>query len=113
MKLLVDAKLLVEILDQLGLDATHVDDLPKGDETSDAEISNYVDTHDLMVVTKDIDFYHSYTTVGKLKRLFLITTGNLKNRQLFNLFRNNILVIKNALKRSNFVELSNSGLIEH
>ena len=116
MKLLVDAQLpnlLIEILSQLGLDATHVDDLPKGDETPDAEISTYADAHNLMVVTKDVDFYHSYMTVGKPKKLFLITTGNLKNRQLFNLLRNNILVIKNALKRSDFVELSNDGLIEH
>ena len=38
MKLIVDAQLpakLCEILNQLGLESIHVDELPKGDETSD------------------------------------------------------------------------------
>jgi len=51
--------------------------------------------------------------LGRPKKLFLIATGNLKNRQLFDLIRNNALIIKNALKKSSFVELSNEGIIEH
>jgi len=116
MKLIVDAQLplkLCEILNQLGVESTHVNDLPKGDETSDKEITEFVDHENLIMVTKDFDFYHSYMTLGKPKRLFLITTGNLKNRQLFNLFRKNALIIKNALDRSNFIELSNEGITEH
>ncbi|GAB5525941.1 MAG: hypothetical protein Roseis2KO_38130 [Roseivirga sp.] len=116
MKLIVDAQLpvkLCEILNQLGLDSMHVDELPKGDETTDTEIIRFADHKDLIVVTKDFDFYHSYMTLSKPKKLFLITTGNLKNRQLFDLFRNNSLIIKNALNRSSFVELSNQGITEH
>mgnify|MGYP006275393905 FL=1 len=116
MKLIVDAQLpvkLCEVLNQLGLESIHVDELPKGDETPDIEITNFADRENLIVVTKDFDFYHSHMTLGKPKKLFLITTGNLKNRQLFTLFRNNTLIIKNALGRSSFVELSNEGLTEH
>jgi predicted nuclease of predicted toxin-antitoxin system len=116
MKLIVDAQLpekLCEILNQLGLESIHVDELPNGDETSDIEITKFADRENLIVVTKDFDFYHSYMTLGKPKKLFLITTGNLKNRQLFDLFRNNTLIIKNALNRSSFVELSNKGITEH
>ncbi|MEX2568719.1 MAG: DUF5615 family PIN-like protein [Cyclobacteriaceae bacterium] len=116
MKLIVDAQLpvkLCEILNQLGVDSIHVDELPKGDETLDREITEFADSENLIVATKDFDFYHSYMTLGKPKKLFLITTGNLKNRQLFNLFRNNALLIKNALDRSNFIELSNEGITEH
>ena len=98
---------------QLGLESIHVDELPKGDETPDVEITKFADRENLIVVTKDFDFYHSYMTLGKPKKLFLITTGNLKNRQLFNLFRNNDLIIKNALNRSSFLELSNEGITEH
>jgi predicted nuclease of predicted toxin-antitoxin system len=90
----------------------HVNELPNGDETPDVEIAKFADRENLMVVTKDFDFYHSYMTSGKPKMLFLITTGNLKNRHLFNLSRNNILIITNALDRSSFIELSNEGLIE-
>jgi predicted nuclease of predicted toxin-antitoxin system len=116
MKLIVDAQLpakLCEVLHQLGLESIHVDELPKGDETPDMEIIKFADRENLIVVTKDVDFYHSHMTLGKPKKLFLIATGNLKNRQLFNLFRNNALIIKNALNRSNFVELSNEGITEH
>ena len=116
MRLIVDAQLpvkLCEILKQLGLESIHVDELPKGDETPDMEITKFADLENLIVVTKDFDFYHSYMALGRPKKLFLITTGNLKNRQLFDLFRKNALIIKNALKKSSFVELSNEGIIEH
>jgi predicted nuclease of predicted toxin-antitoxin system len=116
MKLIVDAQLpekLCEILTQIGLESMHVDELPNGDETADKEISNFADRQSLIVVTKDFDFYHSHMTVKKPKKLFLITTGNLKNKQLFNLFRNNALTIKKALDRSSFIELSNEGITEH
>jgi predicted nuclease of predicted toxin-antitoxin system len=52
-------------------------------------------------------------TIGKPKKLFLVTTGNLKNKQLFNLFRNNASIVRNALDRSSFIELSNEGITEH
>lgn len=116
MKLILDAQLpvkLCEILKQIGLEFIHVDELPKGDETPDKEIAEIADIENLIVVTKDFDFYHSHMALGKPKKLFLITTGNLKNRQLFNLIRNNALVIMNALNKNCFVELSNEGLTEH
>ncbi|MEQ9102726.1 MAG: DUF5615 family PIN-like protein [Imperialibacter sp.] len=116
MKLIVDAQLptkLCEILNQLGLESFHVAELPKGDETPDEEITELADRQNLILVTKDFDFYHSHMALGKPKKLFLVTTGNLKNRQLFDLFRNNFLLIKNALNRSNFVELNNEGITEH
>lgn len=116
MKLIVDAQLptkLCEILSQVGLESLHVAALPKGDETPDADIVEFADRQNLILVTKDFDFYHSHMALGKPKKLFLITTGNIKNRQLFDLFRNNFLIIKAALNRSNFVELSNDGITEH
>ena len=83
MKLLVDAQLpskLCEILIDLGIDAIHVDELPKGDETSDFEITKYANQNNLVVTTKDSDFYHSHMVLNTPKRLFLISTGNMKNR---------------------------------
>ncbi|MFC2186575.1 DUF5615 family PIN-like protein [Fulvivirgaceae bacterium LMO-SS25] len=116
MKLIVDAQLpikLCEILQQIGIESIHVEQLPKGDETSDNEITKFADLENLTVLTKDFDFYHSHMALGKPKNLFLITTGNLKNKQLFDLFRSNSLIIKNALSNSSFVELSNDGIITH
>ncbi len=116
MKLIVDAQLpvkLCEILNHLGMEAIHVEELPKGDESTDREITEYADLNGLIVVTKDYDFYHSHMVYKKPGRLFLITTGNLKNKQLFDLFRNNEDTIKKALSRSVFIELNNDGIIEH
>ena len=116
MKLIVDAQLpskLSSILNQLGIDAMHVDELPEGDETSDANIIEYADVNNLIVLTKDYDFYHSHMALGKPKRLFLISTGNIKNRKLFNLFRNNVEVISDSLKHYSFIELTNVGIIQH
>jgi predicted nuclease of predicted toxin-antitoxin system len=45
------------------------------------------------------------------KKLFLISTGNIKNKQLFDLIRNNSIIISEMLKRKNFLELTNSGII--
>ena len=116
MKLLVDAQLpskLCEILDMIGIDSLHVDSLPQKDETSDKEISIYADANDLIVISKDSDFYHSHMILGQPKRLLLITTGNIKNRKLFDLIRDNILVITNLFETCNYVELTNDGIIGH
>lgn len=63
MNFLIDAQLpsrLTNVLTDLGCEAMHVDLLPKGDETPDDEIAKYADKNNLMVITKDFDFYHSY-----------------------------------------------------
>ncbi|WP_420582012.1 DUF5615 family PIN-like protein [Reichenbachiella sp.] len=116
MKLLVDAQLpikLCEIFDQLHIKSFHVEDLPDGDQTSDLEIIKFADENELIVTTKDYDFYHSHMALQKPKFLFLITTGNIKNRQLFDLIRANAELIRAALETNHFVEMTNDGLIEH
>ena len=114
MNIIVDAQLpfkLCEILQQLGASSIHVQELPDGDETSDLEIIKYADRNKLIVLTKDSDFYHSHMALGKPNKLLLISTGNIKNTQLFSLFRNNFLLISNSLEKNNFVELTTEGLI--
>ena len=52
MKLMVDAQLpakLCEVLNQLGLESIHVDELPKGDETPDTEITKLADRENLII----------------------------------------------------------------
>ena len=80
MKLIVDAQLpvkLCEVLKEIGIDSIHVDELPNGDETPDALITAHVDKNNLIVLTKDSDFYHSHMVSGKPQKLFLVTTGNI------------------------------------
>ncbi|MGK7389149.1 MAG: DUF5615 family PIN-like protein [Candidatus Cyclobacteriaceae bacterium M2_1C_046] len=116
MKFIVDAQLpplLCEILEKAGFTSLHVDSLPKGDESPDKEIVKYADNNDLIVITKDLDFYYSHMIMGQPKKLLLITTGNIKNKNLFDIIRNNISNLKNLFDSCNYVELNNSGLIGH
>ena len=116
MKFLVDAQLpekLCEILQTAGLDSVHVDSLPNGDETSDKDIAIHADQHGLIVITKDSDFYHSHMILGQPKRLLLLTTGNIKNRALFDLIRHNALKIKALFETCNYVEMTNDSIIGH
>jgi len=113
LKFLVDAQLpelLCEILNDYGIEAIHVNALPAGDETSDNEITEFSDKNGYTVVTKDLDFYHSHKRFGRPQKLLLITTGNIKNRALFDLFRNNMKTIKHLAGPSNYLEISEEGV---
>jgi len=116
MRFLVDAQLpplLCDILEKAGFKAVHVDALPKGDESTDNEIMKYADKNDLIVITKDLDFHYSHMIIGEPKKLLLITTGNIKNKDLFNIFRNNKVNFENLFNNCNYVELNINGLIGH
>jgi len=112
-KFLVDAQLppkLCEIIESAGFSAMHVEALPAGDETKDQEIIDYADKHQLIVITKDIDFYHSHMILGKPEKLFLITTGNIRNKKLFNLIRMHSKSFKKLLDNCHYIELSDDGI---
>lgn len=47
---------------------------------------------------------------GKPARLFLIQTGNIKNRELFDLVRNNHEMIKKYAKDHRYMELHHEGV---
>lgn len=49
--------------------------------------------------------------VGMQKKLLLITTGNIKNKDLFTLIRNNVDNIHDLFKTCDYVELSNGNII--
>lgn len=88
----------------------HVNSLPGGDETTDSQIAEFSDNNGYTVVTKDLDFYHGHKRYGKPRNLILITTGNIKNRTLFDLFRGNLKTIKRLARHSNYLEISEEGV---
>jgi predicted nuclease of predicted toxin-antitoxin system len=114
MKFLIDAQLpseLERILKEFECDCIHVDSLPLRDKTSDSEIRKIADQQERIVITKDFDFYYTHMANGSPKQLLIITTGNIKNRTLFDLFRNNFKEIQIAFKGCRLVELSNTEVI--
>jgi predicted nuclease of predicted toxin-antitoxin system len=115
-KLLIDAQLpllLNTILNELGYNSVHVDSLLNGDESSDSEIINYADEHKLIVTTKDSDFFYSHSLHTKPSKLLLVSTGNIKNKQLLDIFRKNHLQLHELFKTANFVEINSNGVASH
>ena len=116
MKLLIDAQLpqlLNAVLNELGYNSIHVDSLINGDESSDVEIINYADSNNLIVVTKDSDFFHSHSLQNKPAKLLLVSTGNIKNRQLLDIFRKNHSRTHKLFETVNFLEINSSGIASH
>lgn len=113
---LVDAQLpylLAEVLRQKGYDVVHTDDLPDKDETSDTSIRTLATRENRIVITKDSDFQDSYLLFRQPPRLLLLTTGNIKNRALLDLFRQSIITIDTLFEQHSFIELNNEDLIVH
>lgn len=87
--------------------------MPDRDETEDYCICQIADKESRVVITKDSDFYDSHLVLKQPAKLLIITTGNLKNRQLLNLFRENIPEIIRLFDQHNLIELTNEDIIVH
>lgn len=116
MKFVVDAQLprrLVRQLRQLGFEAQHTWGLDLGNSTPDSEVARIADLEGATVVTKDSDFMNSHILNGSPKKLLIISTGNISNKSLLELFNCHIEAIASALNESNLVELNEEGLVIH
>ena len=88
MKLLVDAQLpqlLALWLKSQGYDAIHTLELSKANESDDHEIISIADREGGIVTSKDSDFLDDHILLGRPKRLLVIKTGNIRNRDLMNI----------------------------
>ncbi len=113
MRLLVDAQLprrLVYRLRDTGHDAKHTLDLPAGNRTTDSEIARIATAEERIVVTKDADFVNTFIVHGQPRKLLLISTGNITNRELERLFFTNIGQITEIFEQHDFVELDLKGV---
>jgi predicted nuclease of predicted toxin-antitoxin system len=116
MRFLVDANLpfkLTVTLRNLGFDVIHTDNLPNKEHTTDREIRDISMEEDRIVISKDSDFLDSHLIIGVPKKFLYISTGNIINRELFDLVENNIDQIKELFVTYNLIELNNEELIIH
>jgi predicted nuclease of predicted toxin-antitoxin system len=107
MKFLVDAQLPRRMADWLRAalhDAIHTFDLPDGNRSSDAKIIAEADAQSRVVITKDADFVNSHLLSGRPAKLLLISSGNLSNPQMEQLFVPLIATITVELQNNAFVE---------
>ena len=116
MKFIIDAQLPYALsmhLKQKGFDVIHTDDLPNKELTTDNEIREISVKEDRIVVTKDSDFLDSYYIKGIPPKLLLVSTGNIKNKVLFNLLESNIEKIIELFGQYTFIELDNNEILGH
>lgn len=96
-----------------GHDTIHTLDLPDANRTTDAEI-NELSTRDLrVVITKDTDFVDSFLLFHRPYKLLLISTGNIANADLVELFVAQIQAITVAFESYEYLELTRTTLIFH
>ncbi len=117
MQYLIDAQLPRKLRDwlmQSGVDAIHTLDLPKSNLTSDLELIEEYSSSTVVIVSKDKDFPHQRIIRGKPEMLLWITTGNLVNQELLELFEKNFDYINSSFHGgSKFIEMDNVSVIIH
>jgi predicted nuclease of predicted toxin-antitoxin system len=112
----VDAQLprrLAYRLRDAGHNVLHTLDLPAGNRTSDAEINDMSMRSSRVVVTKDTDFVDSFLLFHRPYKPLLISTGNITNSDLEDLFMGQIKVITTAFESYDYLELTRDTLIFH
>ncbi|NEQ38979.1 MAG: hypothetical protein F6K40_23000 [Okeania sp. SIO3I5] len=116
MKFLVDAQLPVRLavfLRSAGYDTIHTKDLPLQNATPDTEINSLSVLENRIVVTKDHDFFDSFLIRQEPYKLLLVTTGNIPNKELMNLFINNLSQLVELLEANSLIEMSINSIIVH
>lgn len=115
MKFIVDAqlpKILAYSLRDKGFDVVHTSELPDGNDTTDDEINRLSLAENRIVISKDGDFYDSFTAKKEPYKLLHIKTGNIKNSQLIELFDKNSELIIKELSESSVVQISRNYVIK-
>jgi predicted nuclease of predicted toxin-antitoxin system len=115
-KLLVDAQLprrLALWLQQRGHDVIHTLDLAQQNRTPDSSLLTLANGEQRVLITKDTDFEITHELGQGPPKLLLVTTGNIHNNELLNLFVQHEATIFGLLHQHTFIELGPSQLIVH
>ncbi len=98
--------LLSEWLNSKGHDAVHILTLGTSKSIPDHVISELSIAEQRIVITKDEDFFDSFVLKRKPYKLIFITTGNIKNRDLLDLFRSQFQTMLLLLEQNHLIEVS-------
>ena len=80
-----------------GLTAIHTTDFDQGHLWEDLDSVDYAIKQDLIVITKDKDFFNRFLVKGFPPKVLYLTIGNIKNNALLNLFRQHFTSINKML----------------
>jgi predicted nuclease of predicted toxin-antitoxin system len=114
MKFIVDAQLpygIALFLRDKGFDVLHTNDLPDKERTTDNEIRTISMADNRIVITKDYDFLNSYILRRIPQKLLLVTTGNINNKQFFEIWHSNWEQIIHLFETCNVLVLSKDDIM--
>ncbi|MEX2347767.1 MAG: DUF5615 family PIN-like protein [Balneolaceae bacterium] len=116
MRVLVDAHLpkrLSDFLSAHDIESKHTLDLPKKNATPDTEIIRFADNENRIVISKDSDFLDNYLLDGRPKKLLIVSTGNINNRNLIELFDKNLKTLKSLFLDNSVIEINEEEIQVH
>ena len=114
MKFLVDVHLpkkLSLLLQWKGYDSLHTLDLPNKNRTKDNQLNQISMKEKRVLISKDLDFIESIILSNKPYKLISVTTGNISNKKLLEIFSENIDIMVQYLKHSKVIEITNDTII--
>ncbi|MCF6360170.1 MAG: DUF5615 family PIN-like protein [Cyclobacteriaceae bacterium] len=107
MQFLCDVHISIKVakrISKLGYKAEHINSILDKWHTKDKDIANYVDKHNLILITKDQDFRNSYLLNHSPKKLLKINLGNISNKEM-------LQIVENHLNQIELIEQSNSSFM--
>ena len=87
--------------------------LPKKNATPDSEIIRFADADNRIVISKDSDFIDNYILDGSPKKLLIVSTGNINNRDLIGLFEKNLEALKSLFEENSVLEINEEEIQVH
>jgi predicted nuclease of predicted toxin-antitoxin system len=87
--------------------------LPEKNHTSDEVLGRLASSEQRVLVTKDGDFVDSFFLRGLPPKLLSVSTGNITNKDLLELFNAHLPAIVSAISSHSFVEIDRRGLTIH
>lgn len=105
MKFICDVHIPVRLskfLVKQGAESIHVNQILEGSFTPDNRISQYADTNNCIVITKDMDFRNSYFIRNVPRKLIRVCLGNIPNDALIQLFEKHLPLISQLNQEISF-----------
>jgi len=114
MKFILDAQLPKKLSDFLvwkGYDSIHTLDLPLKNKTKDSEINQFTIDEKRVLISKDLDFIESLLISDKPYKLIYLTTGNITNKALLEIFSHNIEKIVTMISENRLIEITEDSIV--
>jgi len=116
MRFIIDAQLPISLshwIQDEGFYSLHTLELPDKNKTTDKQINKLSIKENLIVITKDSDFFDSFLINKEPFKLLLVSTGNIGNKKLLTIFENNFKLIVRHFENNSVLEITENELLIH